>query len=173
MMPPHVGILLISTVLALVPFIVSATKRRLDFLTPAGIFALGFSASYAFKGWLVLVDPVNFVTYKEKFFVREDALFGAMILSWLALIMFYIGYYGAELLRRNTFPRLVLTRTTSKAAQYASSIAVLLAVASVVALFAATRSTIGAFSVTADFANRLRNAFMRAWSEHPLYFHFP
>ena len=164
----------VSIIIMLFPVFRSMAKGKLDFLTPPAIFAFGFTASYGLKGWLVAYDPQTFLTYPDLFDFDQRAAILAHILSWVGLVMFFIGYYRKP--HKVASLRLQLSRRGFKITYFVAVLFCLLGLFSVLGLLFALSPVL-----LADIAlqgqehalSLLRDNFMGSWGDFPMFFHFP
>src|SRR5580698_22267 len=126
-------IAVVSILVALFPFFRSALRRQPDLFSPVFVFAAGFTASYGLKAWLMSVDPHLYVTYPEKTHDLSLMLPLAMV-TWGALIAFYFGYYTDWPWFTRVFPRFDLSDSALRITRAISTLAVSLAVVSMLAL---------------------------------------
>jgi len=160
----------ITILLALIPVGISLWKGKLDFFSPASIFAFGFSASYGMKASLLSLDSPIWITYADK--THDLSFLGAgFVIVCGALLAFYVGYYGAPL-PSIAFPRLSLSRFDAKVIRNLSNLFVILGVLSVSMLMYLIRIDLTRlFNI--EFWSETRTAAMLAWETNALLFQFP
>jgi hypothetical protein len=164
------SIAIISIVVALIPFVVSAIRGRPDFFSPLSIFAFGYSAGYGLKAWLMTLDPRLYVTYPEK---TQDLSLVLPIaaLTWAALLTLYAGYYLAQDRWSWLLPAYNFSERELRVAKTVALVSVGLGLLSMIALVVLTGVSNWFSSI--EFAEDIRATMMLAWAEHPMLYHFP
>jgi oligosaccharide repeat unit polymerase len=174
MSPDNILFLFISIMIMLFPFFHSLATGKFDLLSPPAIFASGFTASYGIKGWLVGLDPNDFLTYPDLFSFDQDAVITAYILSWLGLIMFFVGYYMKP--PKIVFLRLTISIRGFKITYFVAALFCLLAVLSISLLIIVVLPNLSLLAALYGIENiptAIRDSLMGSWNDFPMLFHFP
>lgn len=160
-----------SIAVMLVPLLKSALRKP-DFFAPAFIFAIGFTASYGFKAFLIEIDPDLYLTYPDihSKYPNDVSTMGlAVFLSWIGLLSFYVGYYSKSGWR--IFPRWTVSPKTARRLGVLVMVPIFLGICSIGALtYIVLEATTLSVELTAEV---FRNVLTASWEEYPLFFHFP